>query len=176
MKKIPTLFERVFDNHHKVGINNKGSFRHGMGSVRRRHSDRKNRRQLLCGDRRKFLQKIRCKTRQDSAGECGSLLRSGPHNRPLAALDSVDESDKINIWFMEAYRNADCPTEEGTYEAIGPHFRANPYGLEKDVIEKHGIRILLDVPRDFEGIRDYLEKHNIEGHRILEGWTAAVQD
>ena len=23
MKKIPTLFERVFDNHHKVGINNK---------------------------------------------------------------------------------------------------------------------------------------------------------
>ena len=23
MKKIPTLFERIFDNHHKVGINNK---------------------------------------------------------------------------------------------------------------------------------------------------------
>ena len=23
MKKIPTLFERVFGNHHKVGINNK---------------------------------------------------------------------------------------------------------------------------------------------------------
>ena len=23
MKKIPTLFERVFDNHHKVGIHNK---------------------------------------------------------------------------------------------------------------------------------------------------------
>ena len=35
--------------------------------------------------------------------------------------------------------------------------------LEKDVIEKHGIRILPDVPRNFEGIRDYLEKHNIEG-------------
>ena len=64
---------------------------------------------------------------------------------------------------MEAYRNAGCPTEEGTYEAIGPHFRANPYGLEKDVIEKHGIRVLPDVPRNFEGIRDYLEKHNIEG-------------
>ena len=64
---------------------------------------------------------------------------------------------------IDPYRNAGCPTEEGTYEAIGPHFRANPYGLEKDVIEKHGIRILPDVPRDFEGIRDYLEKHNIEG-------------
>ena len=38
-----------------------------------------------------------------------------------------------------------------------------PYGLEKDVIEKHGIRVLPDVPRNFEGIRDYLEKHNIEG-------------
>ena len=38
-----------------------------------------------------------------------------------------------------------------------------PYGLEKDVIEKHGIRVLPDVPRDFEGIRDCLEKYNIEG-------------
>ena len=75
----------------------------------------------------------------------------------------MDESGKSNIWFIEAYRNAGCPTEEGTYEAIGPHFRANPYGLEKDVIEKHGIRVLPDVPRNFEGIRDYLEKHNIEG-------------
>ena len=31
------------------------------------------------------------------------------------------------------------------------------------MIERHGIRILSDVPRDFEGIRDYLEKHNSEG-------------
>ena len=37
------------------------------------------------------------------------------------------------------------------------------YGLEKDVMEKHGICVLPDVPRDFNGIRDYLEKHNIEG-------------
>ena len=44
-----------------------------------------------------------------------------------------------------------------------PTAAALAYGLEKDVIEKHGIRILLDVPRDFERIRDYLEKHNIEG-------------
>lgn len=66
----------------------------------------------------------------------------------------VDENDKSNIWYVEAYRNADCPTEDGTYEAIGPHFRSNSYGLEKDVIEKHGIRILQGVPRDF-GIKSY---------------------
>ena len=63
----------------------------------------------------------------------------------------VDESDKSNIWFMEAYRNAGCPTEEGTYEAIGPHFRANPYGLEKDVIEKHGIRVFAGCAEIFRG-------------------------
>ena len=87
---------------------------------------------------------------------------------------SYQEAQRVNLnqklrpvigrsFFVICNRNAGCPTEEGTYEAIGPHFRANPYELEKDMIEKHGIRVLPDVPRDFEGIRDYLEKHNIEG-------------
>ena len=49
------------------------------------------------------------------------------------------------------------------YEAIGPRFRSNPYRYEKNVIEKHGLRALKEIPRSFDGIRDYLEQHNIEG-------------
>lgn len=33
---------------------------------------------------------------------------------------------------------------------------------KKDILERHGIRVL-DVPRSFEGIKEYLEKNYIEG-------------
>ena len=65
---------------------------------------------------------------------------------------------------MEAYQNSNgSELEDGTYEAIGPHFQNNPHGLDKDVLEKHGIRIISDVPRTFDGIREYLSEHVIEG-------------
>ena len=52
--------------------------------------------------------------------------------------------------------------KDGTYEAIGPHFQSNPYNLEKDIIEPHGIRVV-EVERTFEGIKKYLEDNYIEG-------------
>lgn len=59
--------------------------------------------------------------------------------------------------------------EDGTYECMGKHFNANPYNLENDILEKHGTRILEDVPRTYEGIRDYLENHYIEGIVFYRG-------
>ena len=53
--------------------------------------------------------------------------------------------------------------EEGTYELIGLHEQGNPYNLDTDVLEKHGLRILGNVPRTFEGIQKYLKDHYIEG-------------
>lgn len=50
----------------------------------------------------------------------------------------------------------------GTYEAIGPHFRANPYNLDADVLKPHG-KDIVELDRSFEGIRTYLETHVIEG-------------
>ena len=51
---------------------------------------------------------------------------------------------------------------DGTYEAIGPHFQGNPYYLDKDVLDRHG-RMVIDVERSFDGIREYLRTHNMEG-------------
>ena len=51
---------------------------------------------------------------------------------------------------------------DGTYEAIGPHFRANPYNLDADVLEPHG-KDMVELDRSFEGIRTYLKTHVIEG-------------
>ena len=163
MEKIPTLFERVFENHRKVGINNKvypgmewvldgdgiatekidGSCCAIIGGVFYKRYDAK-------GGKIPPIGAIPCCDPDPITGHW-------PHWLP------VDFEDKGNIWYVEAYRNAGSPTEDGTYEAIGPHFRSNSYGLEKDVIEKHGIRVLKDVPRSFEGIRNYLKDHNIEG-------------
>lgn len=76
----------------------------------------------------------------------------------------VDENDNADKWFVEAYNNAlACyRLRNGTYEAIGPHFQGNPYKKQSDILIPHGGTYLL-VDRTFEGIRDFLKVHNIEG-------------
>lgn len=50
----------------------------------------------------------------------------------------------------------------GTYEAIGKHFRDNPYHLNCDTLIKHGEDII-EVERSFDGIKKYLKEHDMEG-------------
>ena len=66
-------------------------------------------------------------------------------------------------WYKNAYYNTTWATEDGTYEAVGPHFQKNPYGLDDDFLERHGRIKIPDCPRDYEGIKWYLYHHNIEG-------------
>ena len=54
-------------------------------------------------------------------------------------------------------------TEDGTYEAVGKHFKGNPYKLDDDFLEPHGRIKHPDCPRDYAGIREYLRTHDIEG-------------
>ncbi len=163
MKKIPTLFERVFDNHRKIGINNVVA--PGMNWVLEGEGTATEKIDGACCaviDGVFYRRYDAKKGKQPPAGAipCGDPDPITGHWPHWLKVDETNPSDK---WFLEAYRNAGCPTEDGTYEAIGPHFRSNPYRLDKDIIEKHGIRVLNDVPRSFEGIRDYLESHYIEG-------------
>jgi hypothetical protein len=53
--------------------------------------------------------------------------------------------------------------EDGTYEACGPHFQGNPEEFLVDALIPHGIEKLSNVPRDFDGIREYLKDGRIEG-------------
>jgi hypothetical protein len=52
---------------------------------------------------------------------------------------------------------------DGTYELIGPQALGNPEHVEAQTLVSHGAEILPDVPRDFAGIRAYLEAHEMEG-------------
>lgn len=66
-------------------------------------------------------------------------------------------------WLTAAYANTPWCREDGTYEVVGPHFQSNPYGLDEDFLERHGRIKIPDFPRDFEGMREYLRTHEIEG-------------
>lgn len=75
-------------------------------------------------------------------------------------INSLLPEDK---WFSAAICNAHWIREDGTYEAVGPHFQSNPYGLDADFLERHGRIKLKDCPRDYNGIKEYLRTHEIEG-------------
>ena len=64
--------------------------------------------------------------------------------------------DKQKVW------------EDGTYELIELHEQGKLYNLDTDILEKHGKRILENVPRTFEGLKEYLENHYIEGVVFIE--------
>lgn len=67
-------------------------------------------------------------------------------------------------WFREAF-DIQRP-EDGTYELIGPKIQGNPYGLARHYLHSHGSPVLKDdntPPRDFEGVKKYLEINIMEG-------------
>jgi hypothetical protein len=66
-------------------------------------------------------------------------------------------------WFREAFMNTIMEKRDGTYEAIGPHFQGNPERLGIEVLEPHGREVLQGFPRTFFGIKEALERLDIEG-------------
>ena len=131
-----------------------------MGAGGRGAGDREDRRDVLRRDRRQVLQAVRREEGQDAAswGDPDPVTGHWPH------WLLVDPADQGSNWHLAAFYNAGGTwLSDGTYEAIGPHFQGNPYALTCDCQEKHGKRIVKDAPRTFEGLREYLRTHNIEG-------------
>jgi len=64
-------------------------------------------------------------------------------------------------WHREAFGRADF--EDGTYELVGPKIQGNPHGLERHELWGHGDVVLVDVPTTYDGLRDWLEAHEVEG-------------
>ncbi len=75
----------------------------------------------------------------------------------------VDENDPADKWFVEARNNMVHYLPDGTYEAIGKHFNSNPYGIKEDILVRHGQEVIGILDRSFEGIREYLHNHLVEG-------------
>ena len=169
MKKIPTLFERVYENHKIVDIlpnvtkgmewvlNGEGiatvkidgSCCAIIGGEFYKRYDAKNGKPVPNGA-------IKCQEEADQI------------TGHLPCWVKVDENNPADKWIYQAYYNTCMWTnqglnlEDGTYEAVGKHFQGNPYNLTDDSIIKHGSEII-EVERTFDGIKKYLSENYIEG-------------
>ncbi len=83
-----------------------------------------------------------------------------------AAYVPCDRGNPGDRWAFEAF-DALSWKADGIYELIGPKVQGNPegrtvHGLVHVVPWDESLR-LLDVPRDFDGLREYLTRSAIEG-------------
>ena len=161
MKKIPTLFERQYADHRVIGITDKVT--PGMECVLEGEGVATIKWDGSCcaiiGG--KFYKRYDAKKgKKPPAGAipcCEPDAITGHHPHWV----EVDQNYPADKWFIEAYNNS-LPRENGTFEAVGPHFQGNPYGFDFDRLVQHGVHDI-DVPRSFEGIRTFLEANEVEG-------------
>ena len=166
MKKMPTLFRREFGEDHKIkGIS--GEIAPGCEWVLRGEGEATEKIDGACcaiinGDlwKRYDLRPGRHKPTHAVIIPCQPA--PDPVNGHWPHWMLVDPTRREDRWFVAAFENTPWCRQDGTYEAVGPHFQGNPYGLDSDILEKHG-RVKINVPRDFIGIREYLRAHEIEG-------------
>lgn len=162
MKKMKTLFNRHFVNHKIVGIDEvpvegcewvlKGE---GMATQKLDGTC------CLIQDGKLFSRFDWKKGRKLPEGaipcqpEADPITGSFPHWIPVT-------DDPAFKWHRVAFSKLEDKSD-GTYELIGKHINGNPEKIEDgDILVKHGT-ITLDVPRSFEGIKEFLRTHNIEG-------------
>lgn len=168
MKKIPTLFERVYKNHKVVGI--LPNVTDGMEWVLNGEGVATIKFDGSCcaiinGELYKRYDAKKGKKPPIGAIPCCEADKITGHHPHWVKVDENNPADK---WFVEAYittsmwTNQGLKLEDGTYEAVGMHFQGNPYKENIDSLVKHGKQIV-EVERTFEGIKKYLEDNYIEG-------------
>lgn len=163
MQKIPTLFKREFKNHQVVSVFDE--ITPGMEWVLAGEGIATEKFDGACCAiingvfYRRYDAKKGKKPPENAIPCCDPdpITKHWPHWIP------VDFDLPENKWFVEAYQLHCMKGLDGTYEVIGPHFQGNPYKLKSDILVRHGCKILEDVPRNFDGIKEYLHKNNIEG-------------
>ena len=172
MKKIPTLFKREFEGHNIVNTLPELSDEslswvlNGEGDATVKYDGSCC--AIIDG---KFYLRYDAKNGKpipENAIKCQE--EADPVTGHLPCWVPYDENNKGHKWYGVAYRNLisaktvfQGEIEDGTYEAIGLHFNGNMYHMETDILIPHGRDIIENCPRTFEGIRDYLKDHFIEG-------------
>lgn len=168
MKKIPTLFERTFENHRIVGITDKitpgceDAFKRGRATVKFDGSCCA----IINGELYKRYDAKKGKKAPEGAIPCCDPDPVTGHHPHWVKCSEDNQSDK---WFIEAFRNhvrsllPEFRVVDGTYEAVGPHFNGNPYGLRHDHIVRHGIEEIFMDLTTFDDVKKYLTETEVEG-------------
>ena len=167
MKKIPTLFKRVFENHRikevlpevepelEWVLNGEG-----IATVKFDGSCCA----IINGELYKRYDAKNGKPIPEGAIKCQE--EADPVTGHLPCWIKCDRNNPADKWFWVAedevgYTKTQLVSER-TYEAIGKHFNGNPYGIDYDMLIPHGQEVI-KVERSFEGIRKFLEENYIEG-------------
>jgi len=163
LKKIPTLFKRVFEDH-KLKETLPVVIR-GMEWVMRGEGYPTVKMDGACcaiiGG--KFYKRFDAKNGKTPPAGAIPCCKPDPVTGHWPHWIPVDENNPGDRWFVAAKKNTKYPLIDGTYEAVGLHFQGNPYHMEYDMLEPHGLRIIPNLERTYEGIRSYLEANEIEG-------------
>lgn len=170
MKKIPTVFKRIFEDHKPKAVLNeftnddcREAFLNGIATVKWDGACCC----LMNGELYKRYDAKRGKTPPEGAIPCSDPDPVTGHWPHWVKADRDNPADK---WFWDAYDTADMfnamygneHLNDGTYEAIGPAFQNNPYGLDVNVLQPHGYN-LVEVGRTYEDVKAYLAAEPIEG-------------
>lgn len=173
MKKIPTLFEKIYDNGKAIGVENNVKPElewviQGLGIATVKYDG-----SCCCimdGTFYKRYDAKHGKVPPEGAIPCCEPDKITGHWPHWVKIDFNEQNDKWHVRalenFIEENNLQPGEIEDGTYEVVGPHFRNNPYNLERDTLIKHGenkISELNNGPRSFEKIREYLKENAVEG-------------
>lgn len=162
MKKIPTLFQRIFEGHKIIGITDEVTpglewVLEGKGIATIKIDG------ACCAIiNGEFYKRYDAKKGKKPPAGAIPCCEPDPITGHYPHWVKVDESNSADKWFIAAKNNTGATLPDGTYEAIGAHFQGNPYKLEKDYLERHG-QLVVAVERTFEGIKDFLKNGNNEG-------------
>lgn len=94
--------------------------------------------------------------------------------QPPQDFEPADEPDPITGhwpgWLLVGdgpddkwHREAPANLLDGTYELCGPRVQGNPERFDTHMLVPHGAELLSDCPRTYDGVREYLRTHAIEG-------------
>lgn len=172
MKKIPTVYEKVFDGRKYLGVTNiftnkvcENAFLYGDATVKMDGAAVA----VIVG---------KLYTRYDAKLDKNGVPKPIPENAiPCCERDPItghmpcwlpadikaNQNCKWHIAAFENYCKEQGYVADGTYEAIGVHFQGNPYKLDNDTLYRHGSAILCDVPRTYDGIAQWLKEYYVEG-------------
>ena len=165
MRKIPTLFKKLYDSKDKfIGVSYEftndiceEAFKHGVPTVKFDGSACA----IINGKLYKRYDYRGKGVLPDGAIPCQSHEDLPGHFPVWIPCNPKAGEDK---WFFAAYYNTPVKLSDGSYEAIGKHFNGNYYNIDYDVLVKHGRYKIYGVElKSYEAIEQYLKEHNIEG-------------
>lgn len=180
MKKIPTAFKRVFEGHKITAVlpeytneECKNAVENGIPTIKIDGSCCA----IIGGEFYKRYDAKKGKPVPEGAIKCQDEPDEVTWHLPCWV--KVDPENKADKWFVAAFDkyaevNMTAAKKyfallEGTYEAIGKHFNGNPYNMDYEIIEPHGVRKITENINSFETAKAWLENH--PEHEGIVWWS-----